>query len=406
MAGENNRVVIAGAGPVGLVLALRLLKDGVPVTLVEAMPEETFLEQVPRAGSNQPATLEMLDEIGLYGRLEARGLVAPRFQYWDRETGEMIAEFDHEVIRDETRFPYVLQCERIKLVEEAMAMARAHPDCEVLMDTVLTGFSQGEHGIVAELRSSDGERCMVPGAFLAGTEGGRSVVRKGLDIAFDGFTYPDRVLNLIVAHDFSRHGFADRNYLSDPTEWANLFHWKGPPEVWRVHFPADPDEDEAALLADEVCQARLQRFLPAGQPYEILGRNLYTVHQRIAARFRCGRAVLAGDSAHVNSPIGGMGMNSGIHDAMNLGEKLVRILRGDGGLALLDLYERQRRHVALETVQAQTMRNRRVLAEKDPAMRRRNHETLRRTAEDPEEAKKFILRASLIESVRQAAAIQ
>jgi 3-(3-hydroxy-phenyl)propionate hydroxylase len=214
------------------------------------------------------------------------------------------------------------------------------------------------------------------------------------------------VLNIIVAHDFTRHGFTDRNYISDPGEWANLFHWMGPPEVWRVHFPADPEEDAETLLADDACQARLQRFLPRDVPYEIVGRNLYTVHQRVAERFRVGRAILAGDSAHVNSPIGGMGMNSGIHDAMNLGEKLVRILRGEASLDELDRYERQRRHIALATVQAQTIRNKRLLTEKDPAVRRRNHDELRRAAEDPALARKFILRASLLDSVREAAAIQ
>lgn len=406
MTAERDRVIVAGAGPVGLVLTLRLVRAGVPVTLLEAAPAETFLDQVPRAGSNQPATLEMLAEIGLYDRLEARGLIAPRFQYWDRERNERIAEFDHAAIGGDTRFPYVLQCERIKLVEEAMAMAAAHPACEVLMGTALAGFTQNESGVTATVIGPDGESRPMEGSFIVGAEGARSVVRKTLGIPFEGFTYPDRVLNIIVAYDFARHGFTDRNYLSDPDEWANLFHWKGPPEAWRVHFPADPDASEESLLDDVACQARLQRFLPADTPYEIVGRNLYTVHQRVAARFREGRALLAGDSAHVNSPIGGMGMNSGIHDAMNLGEKLVEILRGDAGLDLLDRYERQRRHVALATVQAQTIRNKRILAEKDPEIRRQNHETLRRTAEDPKAARDFILRASLIESVREAAAIQ
>jgi 3-(3-hydroxy-phenyl)propionate hydroxylase len=406
MRADNDRVIIAGAGPVGLVLALRLAQGGVPVTLLEAMPDATFLDQVPRAGSNQPATLEMLAEIGLYERMEARGLIAPLFQYWDRASGEMIAEFDHAAIRDDTPFPYVLQCERIKLVEEALAMAKAHAACDVLMETELTGFIQDEQGVTATVKGPDGAMRMISAAFIVGTEGARSIVRKTLGIAFEGFTYPDRVLNVIVAHDFTRHGFTDRNYLSDPEEWANLFHWKGPPEVWRVHFPADPEASEGSLLNEDACQARLQRFLPSETPYRIVGQNLYTVHQRVAASFRGGRALLAGDSAHVNSPIGGMGMNSGIHDAMNLGGKLIDILRGDGGLDLLDRYERQRRHVALATVQAQTIRNKRILAEKDPAVRQRNHDDLRRAAEDPKAARQFILRASLLDSVREAEAIQ
>jgi 3-(3-hydroxy-phenyl)propionate hydroxylase len=169
-----------------------------------------------------------------------------------------------------------------------------------------------------------------------------------------------------------------------------------------VHFPTQPTDDEAALRRPDALQARLQRFLPTAKDFDIVGSNLYVVHQRVAKKFRIGRAILAGDAAHVNSPIGAMGMNSGIHDAFNLADKLVRILRGETDEAVLDRYERQRRHVALAHTQAQTMRNKRLLAEKDPAVRRKNHDELRRTAEDPELARAFLLRSALIESLREA----
>lgn len=406
MTKPDTRVVIAGAGPVGLCLALRLLKEGIHVTILESLSEENFLDQVPRAGSNHPATLEMFDEIGLYDRLEARGLIAPRFQYRDRQNNQLIAEFDHAVIAEETRYPFVLQCERIKIIEEALALARSYDNCDLRMATTLLGFSQDDQGIVATIKNAFGEKESVAAAFVIGAEGGRSVVRKCLGIDFEGFTYPDRVLNIIVAHDFTRDGFTDRNYVSDPDEWANVFHWRGPPDVWRVHFPADPDADDDALMCEAACQERLQRFLPSDKPYEIVGTNLYTVHQRVASRFVGGRAILAGDAAHVNSPIGGMGMNSGIHDAMNLGDKLTAILHNENDLSALGRYERQRRHIALKTVQAQTIRNKRVLAEKNPSVRRENHDNLRRAADDPALARQFILRTSLIESVREAATIQ
>ena len=166
-------------------------------------------------------------------------------------------------------------------------------------------------------------------------------------------------MNIEVAYDFRRHGYTERNYISDPDEWSNLFHWKGPPDRWRIHFPVEPNAQEATLTRPEAMQARLQRFLPTGKEFDIVGSNLYVVHQRVAKKFRAGRAILAGDCAHVNSPIGAMGMNSGIHDAFNL-------------------------------------------AEKDPAVRKRNHDELRRTAEDPKLARAFLLRSSLIESLREA----
>jgi 3-(3-hydroxy-phenyl)propionate hydroxylase len=402
---SSERVVIIGAGPVGLCLALALAQQDVPVTVIEALGEDNFLEQVPRAGTNHPATLEMYDRIGLYAKLEPRGIVAPVFHYWDRADNALIAAFDHVHLKDDTRFPYVLQCERIKIVEEALKLAKAHPLIDLRLNSTFTAFAQSGAGVTARFTNSAGEAESVAGAYLVSAEGARSIVRKELDIEFEGFTYTDLVLNIEVAYDFRRHGYAERNYISDPKEWSNLFHWKGPPDRWRVHFPVEPGDDEAAIMRPDALQARLQGFLSTGKPFDIVGSNLYVVHQRVAKKFRSGRAILAGDSAHVNSPIGAMGMNSGVHDAFNLADKLVAILRGEADEDLLDRYERQRRHVAIQHTQAQTIRNKRLLAETDPAVRKRNQDELRRTAEDPVRARAFLLRASLIESLREAEAI-
>jgi 3-(3-hydroxy-phenyl)propionate hydroxylase len=404
MAKSGDRVLIAGGGPVGLVLALKLAQHGIASAVFEQLADENFLDQVPRAGTNHPATLEMYDEIGLYKRLEPRGIVAPLFHYWDREKGERIAEFDHAVLKDDTRFPYALQCERIKIVEEALAMAKAEPLIEVRMATAFSGFAQDAGGVIAFVQGPDGETEDVRGRYIVSAEGARSIVRKELGIEFEGFTYSDRTLNIEVAYDFKKHGYADRNYISDPEEWSNLFHWKGPPDRWRVHFPTPEHESEESLTGQGAMQARLQRFLPTGAPFNIVGCNLYTVHQRVAKKFRSGRAILAGDSAHVNSPIGAMGLNSGVHDAFNLADKLARIWKGESE-DLLDLYERQRRHIAVTHTQAQTIRNKKLLAEKDPAVRRKNHDELRRQSEDPKLARAFLLKSSLIDSLREAARI-
>jgi 3-(3-hydroxy-phenyl)propionate hydroxylase len=399
--GKDDRVIVVGAGPVGLILTLKLVQSGVPVTLLEALTAEEFGSQMHRAGSNHPATLEMYAELGLYERLEARGLKAPTFQYWDRERGDLIAEFDHALIRDATRYPFVLQCERLKVCEETLAAVTAHELCDLRMGTTFVSLSQGADWIEANFTASDGSPGAVRGRYLVGAEGARSPVRKSLGIEFEGFTYPDRTLNITVAYDFARHGFSHRNYISDPGEWMNLFHWAGPPEVWRVHFHTDPNADEAALLSAENCEAMMERFLPVG-PYDIRGARLFVIHQRVATAFRKGRAILAGDAAHVNSPIGAMGMNSGVHDAMNLGGKLAAIFRGGADDAVLDRYERQRRTIAVEHVQARTIRNKKLLAETDPAVRRRNHDELRRTADDPKLAREFLLRAAMIRSLEQA----
>jgi len=398
----SNRVIVIGAGPVGLCLSLALAQAGAEVCLIEMLGADNFLEQVSRAGTNHPATLELFERIGLYEKLEPRGIIAPLFHYWDRREHQLIAAFDHAHLKEDTRFPYVLQCERIKVVEEALKLAKAHSNIDVRLSTTFTGFTQTGESVTASVTNPVGERESVSGAYLVSAEGARSIVRRELGIEFEGFTYPDRTLNIEVAYDFRKHGYTERNYISDPDEWSNLFHWRGPPDRWRIHFPVEPEAKETALTRAEALQARLQRFLPTGKPFDIVASNLYVVHQRVAQKFRIGRAILAGDSAHVNSPIGAMGMNSGIHDAFNLAEKLTRILRREAREDVLDRYDRQRRHVALQHTQAQTIRNKRLLAEKDPAIRERNHAELRRTAEDPDLARAFLLRSSLIESLREA----
>src|SRR6266576_443849 len=392
----SNRVIVIGAGPVGLCLSLALAQEGVEICLIEQLGEDNFHEQVPRAGTNHPATLEMFDRIGLYEKIEPRGIIAPVFHYWDRHENKLIAPFDHIHLKNDTDFPYVLQCERIKIVEEALRMATAHPLIDLRLRTTFNAFEQNADRVIARVTNPAGEEGVIEGRYIVSGEGARSIVRKDLGIEFEGFTYPDRTLNIEVAYDFRKHGYAERNYISDPDEWSNLFHWKGPPDRWRVHFPTAPEHDPEDLQRPEALQARLQGFLPKQGGYDIVGSNLYTVHQRVATRFRVGRAILAGDSAHVNSPIGAMGMNSGIHDAFNLAEKLVSILRGDADADVLERYERQRRHVALQRTQAETIRNKRVLAEKDSAVRQKNHDQLRRTAEDPKLARAFLLRTSLI----------
>ena len=403
MTRADDRVLIAGAGPVGLVLALSLAGRGHRVVVVEKLVD--LLDQVRRAGTIHAATLEMLDGIGLYERLEPRGIVAPLVHYWDRGDSEPIAVFDHAVLAGDTRFPHALQCDRLKLVEESLKMASGTDLIEVRTGAELVGFSQGPDSVTATVETADGEREELRGTHLMGCEGAHSVVRKQLGIDFEGFAFPDRTMTLSVLFDFdSILPYGYRNYILDPVEWANLFRWT---DLWRVVLPADVNADPDALLDDDVIEAGLQRFHPTGTPYEVVSKSLYTVHQRVAeTRSGRGRVLLAGDAAHVNSPIGAMGMNSGIHDSVNLAAKLSSVLRGDAADEVLDRYVRQRRHVAVAHVQAITIRNKKLMAEADPDTRRRNRDELRRAADDPVLAREFLLRASLISSVREAEEIR
>jgi len=159
-----------------------------------------------------------------------------------------------------------------------------------------------------------------------------------------------------------------------------------------------------ALSAERI-EARLQKFFPKPGRYYVEYVNVYPVSQRVAATFRKGRVLLAGDAAHVNNPIGGMGMNGGIHDGINLADKLARVIKGEAGEELLELYSRQRHHAAVKYVQTQTIANKKLMEERDPRARAARFDELRRTAEDPEASKAYMRRAALLDSLQTAAAV-
>ena len=401
---DERRVLIAGGGPVGLLCAWLLGRRGLPVRLFDV--NET-LQADPRAATTHPATLDLLADDGLADDMARVGLVAPIFQFWDRPSGEKVAEFDHAVLKEDTSHPFVVQCEQFKTTKLLVERLRTLPNVEVLFAHEVVDVVQTDSLVSVDVRGPDGVKSH-SGAYLIGADGGRSIVRKQSDIAFEGFTWPERFIVLTTPFDFeSAHGLCFRSYFADPDEWCNCFKVSadGPPGLWRTVYPANPDQSEQQLMSDAAVQARMQKFFPAQQPYEIVHRNLYVTHQRVAETFRKGRVLLAGDSAHVNNPIGGMGLNGGIQDAANLTEKLATVLLDKAPDALLDLYSLQRRTVATEYVQEQSIANKKRLEARDLETRRRNLDELREMAADRARARQFLLRTSMIASQRRVAAM-
>jgi 3-(3-hydroxy-phenyl)propionate hydroxylase len=399
---DTTRVVVAGAGPVGVVCALALSRAGIPVTVFEQEPAPV---QDQRAASLHPSTLDLLEGLGIVETILPNGLVSPVYRFHDRVTGDVVAEFNLGDLTDELRFPFVLQYEQYKMTAAISAACANQSDFDVRFSHCVTGLTQDADGVTVDVEVPGGSQERVRAGYVIGCDGGRSTVRKLSGIDFEGFTYPEKFIKIATHFDFAaaNANLALRNYFSDPDEWCNLFKVRGetPAGLWRAIFPMRPDESDAEGLRRENVEARLQRFFPKAGSYAVEYVNVYGVHQRVAAAFRAGRVLLAGDSAHVNNPIGGMGMNGGIHDAVNLAGKLARVLRGEGE-SLLDLYSRQRRHAAVEYVQAQTIANKRLLEERNPAVRRRNLDGLRRLAEDPVAARRYMRRAALIESLAGA----
>ncbi len=399
MSNENDRVVVVGAGPVGLTAALALSRRGIPTVLLAAEPEPVM---ELRGSTFHPPTLDLLDEFDLVPRMIAVGLKAPTWQFRDRETGP-VATFDLSLLAGDTNHPYRVQCEQWKMMRFAEEALRAVPGHDIRFNHRVTEVRQDGDGVAVTAETPDGP-VSVTGRYVVAADGAHSAVRRVLGVEFEGFTYPE--LFLIASTDFRFEStltdIAYVNYIADPNEWLVLLRV---PDLWRVLVPAPENADREKLLSDETLQDVLHRVVPRPEPYRIAHRSLYHVHQKVAKSFRHGRVLLAGDAAHINNPLGGMGMNGGIQDAINLADKLKAIWDGADD-RLLDRYDRQRRTVAVEAVQQQTHRNQQVISERDPAVRQKSLDTMRRTAADKTSAREYMLRSSMISSLRRAAEIE
>ena len=390
MPGDIERVFIAGAGPVGLAAAANLVRAGVPVTVFEAGAE---LSAESRASTFHPPTLDMLGELGAAAPLIAQGLVAPQFQYRSRQHGVM-GQFDFGAIADVTGHPYRVQCEQSKLTRILLDRLRADPNFQIEFGCRVAGVAQDADGVQVILER-DGKNETHAGRWLIGADGARSEVRGALGIAFDGFTWPDRFL--VVSTPFDFHAVIEDlvpvTYIADPQRWHFLLRIPG---LWRVMFPIRADESDETALSLPFAQSLMATVVPGVASYEIAHTTLYKVHQRVAATFRRGRVFLIGDAAHINNPLGGMGMNGGIHDAMNLTGRLIDVWNGKADE--LDRFDRQRRLVTLEYIETQSIRNKRNLESAGTEFR----DSLAHIAADAGRTRDYLLRVSMIASLRRA----
>jgi len=391
------KVIVAGAGPVGLTAALVLGRAGIPVTVLERNP---VLAEDLRASTWHPPTLDMMGELGLIDDILRSGLIARYTQHRDRKSGA-IAEFDMELLRGETAHPYRVQYEQYKYTRLVQRHLQAFPHVEVVFQARVKGVTQTADAATVEVELPDGVRSYAAD-YVIGADGAWSPVRQAIGVAFDGITFPERFYVATTTFDFSE--VLDRlcfvNYIADTEEWFVLLRVLG---SWRVLFPTAPDESDEQVITEARTQERLNGVWRKPEPYDVIHRTLYNVHQRVASAYRSGRVFIAGDAAHLNNPLGGMGMNGGLHDAISLCEKLVRIERREAGVELLDRYEPERRPIAIDYVNATTNRNRQLMAERDPVARRRAQDELCRQAEDKVRARAFLMKSSMIEALRAAA---
>lgn len=398
---ERDPVIIVGAGPAGLAVAVILAQAGVRSLVFEA---EDKLPRDLRAGSFHPPTIELLDTIGVAQDFLALGIRVPRWQIRGRAEG-VIVEWDLSLLKDETPYPFRFHCEQFKLTPLLKARLETLGGKVSFAHRFIDATQDGS-GVTARFETPGGI-VSARGSYLIGADGARSAVRHLMNVAFEGFTWPERFLVVGIRQDLAPHGYTYNAYVADPVDWGAIFKMPhdGPPGLWRVLFPPDPALSDEEVLGHDFAKRGLAHFLSLPGPYDIEHTNIYSVHQRVAAEFRQGRTLIVGDAAHVNNPLGAFGLNGALHAAFNLGEKLAQVMRGEAEDSLLDRYVRQRRAANIAFVQAQSIRNKQVLEEKDPAVRARNLDELRAIAGDPVRHKDYVVRSSMIWSLRHAAGI-
>lgn len=389
---SQKPVLIVGGGPVGLTLAWRLSDAGIPVRLFEA--EEEIPDQL-RASTFHPPTLDMFDASGITDHLIELGLITPKWQIRMLATGER-AEFDLGVLSGDTAHPYRLQCRQAELSRALLARL---PQNVVRFGAEVQSVAQDAAGATLTV---DGE--VHEGSVVVGCDGARSVVRGAIGAAFEGDTYPENTILVTTHFRFEDHleDLSGVNYIWKPGGTFSLLRL---PDLWRISLHPAPGQSPEAAQEDSAIREQVRSVIPGAPDIDIAEKRIYRVHRRVASRYRSGRMFLAGDAAHLNSPKGGMGMNGGIHDAWLLADKLIAV-RDGADPDILDRYERQRRPIALDDIVTQADENRARMNTTDPAERAQHLRNLQEIAADPDRARAFLRRSSMIEGLERAESLR
>lgn len=348
---EPHHVIVAGAGPVGLAAAVVLADAGVPVTVLEKRPA---LSATSKASTFHPATLAILHQMGVLEAVSDRGRIVKRLQYRTTADG-VFAEFALDALRGETPFPFRLHLEQAQLTPVLLRRLQTHAHARVLFATELIDVGSSDERASARVRRNGAVETL-SGAFLLGADGSRSDVRRALGIAFEGEDYPDKVLRVMTTDDLNAllPGIAPVTYLFNAGKSASFLRMA---DCWRIILRVPKEVDETTALDPDWILARLKEVIPhCDRLPGVMMKDVYGVARRVAQRYRDGRVVLIGDSAHITNTRGGMNMNCGLHDAFVIAMSIIDAVHGDGSQVVNDAAD-ERRRIATQMLIPRTDRN-------------------------------------------------
>ena len=357
-----------------------------------------------RASTFHPATLDLLDGLGVNEELMTQGNIVPAIHFRDRKDFSLVAEFNFSELSADTKHPFRLQCEQWRLTKVLKSRLDLMKNVRLHFATPVINAGQTVDGVFIDI-AKEGQDKRIQADWLIACDGVGSNVRKSLKIDYEGFFFPEKFFSISTPFEYSDHinNLSHVTYIADPNEWCLMLR---APDLWRIMFPVSPEESDDETKSDFAVEKRLQGLLNISSSYEVKHKTIYRVQHRIASTYRLGRVLLAGDAAHANNPLGGMGLNSGLHDAFNLADKLLQVISHGATDDLLDRYSRQRRYVSMEHVNSQAAENKELLESNEQRVRQGKLDDLRRRAENPKLAREYMLKASLISSLQSAQEIK
>ena len=399
---SQPQVIIAGAGPVGLVTALGLAQKGIKVLVLE----KNSVEVPPqwRGSTIHPPTLAIFDELGLANEIIEGAIKVEVLQYRDLEIADVV-NFDYDCLDGLVKFPFRLQYEQYKVLKLLRNAAAANPNIELKYDSVIDSVSQNSDGVSVQV-ANNGATNILRAGWLVGADGSHSAVRKALDIELDGFTYPYPTTVVATPFKFEDKfpGLAPVTYWSGPTGRLSMIRT---PDIWRIAMTTplegvDIASDDRGSISEPsqdfiIAIELLLKLLPGVTltDLELKQYEVYRSHQRIAREFSVKRIALAGDAAHLTTTNGGMGLNSGVQDAAALVKALVAAIAQNSDLPISQ-YAKERKEFCANFLQPTTTTNHKTVDNPDYEARKSRLTELLADTNNPEIVKQVIGRASMI----------